>query len=799
MMIENEDADAALEVKALRTAADSMVVGATLDSSELQSLCDFVCGNGELGASPEHMQQQQQQQQLAMQLTSPYRQHPRSLRLPPSLETQPPPTMPAPPMPAQMPAPPMPAQMPAPPMPASMPAPASMLASSMLAPSMRASVPDALHLLQLQMQSNAVALQQQQAIHNAMQQQQLQQAALSKVIPASSQRTTTNPYKCTKCGGPAKLETGAGRDMYTYICQDAQCAFEYNVSRIANPDGSYNVYEKGSRRNCEYRCGLCGACPKKGHICSGKVAAADDDGDDDDAGILPPLSSMDVESAKRALENAKALSGGARLMPPSADGFEDFQEDDKPAAAATIDAPATLTEAAAATASSTVTQTDENANMAECKLGGEKKKESAQPQGMATALVRALATTITGQDAYRKLGLCRKKVKGDGSCLYYAVLANYGECEHAHTRYERMPTTHDRSLDAFLRETTVKWLNDHCQAHNFTEEETATIDSHLIMPKYPLKTDKDFGTFATNINVLALASFFETPIVVWDRTTLLNPNTLQHVYDVDHDAEGTVIVSERYWSYSHVVSKADERTLVHVEFDGVNHYSALVGTEPVPLLDHVIAALELAKTVPAPPSSVARCASFGSANKRGNSDCESEEGLPVGWIKLTDQYRDVDDASTDIAVAEDSFDDLESQLADAKSNGYNAVMFLYEDDDRTSVRKIMYIRYAGGIVDASSCHDTDIPNTLFVYNDPKNKKQKVLPPTDSYACCGVYRLGYDGVAIDCALCGKFFHVACVEPAGMTDEQRQAWVDDIAPNWICDACDGTMAASTRRFN
>ena len=62
-------ADAALEVVALRNAAEGMAVGATLDTSELQSLWDVVGGNGgELGAaSPAHLHQQQQ---LVMQLTS---------------------------------------------------------------------------------------------------------------------------------------------------------------------------------------------------------------------------------------------------------------------------------------------------------------------------------------------------------------------------------------------------------------------------------------------------------------------------------------------------------------------------------------------------------------------------------------------------------------------------------------------------------------------------------------------------------------------------------------------------------
>lgn len=829
-MAEEEDADAALEVMALRSAAENMAVGSTLDSNELQSLWEVV-GGGDLAASPAHVQQQQQ---LAMQLTSPFRQLAQHAPTNSTGQLTLPTSSAAPAPLSHLPAPLFQPYLPMPdddgtvlPMAAALPPPILPTPPN----------PHALQLLQLHaMQSKAAALQQ-QSINNATTQQQLPISSQINVqIP--THLTTMNRKQCVKCGGSAKLERGAGRDMYKYACQD--CAHLYNVSRIPNADGSYNVHEIGPRRQCNYTCGLCGACPKKGHICPGKVSVAeadDDDDHDDDAVPTPQLAPIDVESAKRALENANTVSAlSASVAPKLAPTLKAVPEETLARHEAT-----TLAAAATEAMAPTVTPMNENANTAEtkededdesehedawpvgktrvrvdgrieickmrqivrhgvpckgmefywdllpcetaeedaedvgCKLGMEKKNAQ---QGMAASLVPP-AQLLTGQDVYRKLGLWRKKVKGDGSCMYYATLANFDLCEHAHTRYERVPTSRDVALDAFLRQTTVAWMRENYEMLDLTAEETASIESHLVTPKYPLNTVEDFGTFATNINILALAAFVETPIVVWNRKMLLNPNTLQHVYDVDHDAAGVVSVIERYWSHEEVVVKAAERTLVHIEFDGIDHYSALVGTQAVPLLDHVFAALVSAKTATVPTASKSKPES-----KKRIADSDTH-----GWIELTNKYREVDDASTDIEVAKTAFDDLESQLADAKSKGFNAVMFLYNDANRSSVRKIVYIRYSG-VVAVSSCQDTDVENTLFVFNDPKKKKQKVLPPHDSYSCCGLYRLSnYQSTeAIDCALCGKFFHVSCVVPTGMTKKQRMEWNEKIAPSWACDACD-----------
>ena len=37
---------------------------------------------------------------------------------------------------------------------------------------------------------------------------------------------------------------------------------------------------------------------------------------------------------------------------------------------------------------------------------------------------------------------------------------------------------------------------------------------------------------------------------------------------------------------------------------------------------------------------------------------EEDSVLPVGWIELTDQFREVDDASTDMMEAETAFDEV---------------------------------------------------------------------------------------------------------------------------------------------
>ena len=100
-------------------------------------------------------------------------------------------------------------------------------------------------------------------------------------------------------------------------------------------------------------------------------------------------------------------------------------------------------------------------------------------------------------------------------------------------------------------------------------------------PDYPLEEASDFGDFGNMNTIVGLAAYFKVSCVVWNKKTLRNASASQQVveYIEDDDAQK---VRERLWSMDEILTfAANDKPLIHIEWDGVNHYAALVGPQPV--------------------------------------------------------------------------------------------------------------------------------------------------------------------------------------------------------------------------
>ena len=110
-----------------------------------------------------------------------------------------------------------------------------------------------------------------------------------------------------------------------------------------------------------------------------------------------------------------------------------------------------------------------------------------------------------GNAAISLLKLKRYKVKGDGSCWVYAILACAGLCESRSLTAEQTPTSRDRGMDRVCRNLAYLWLFDHQNV--MLRDEIETLDEILDkLPQHPMVDDDDFGSFGTINTVMGLAA-----------------------------------------------------------------------------------------------------------------------------------------------------------------------------------------------------------------------------------------------------------------------------------------------------
>lgn len=184
---------------------------------------------------------------------------------------------------------------------------------------------------------------------------------------------------------------------------------------------------------------------------------------------------------------------------------------------------------------------------------------------------------ITARQGMKQLKLTRLLVRGDGSCWAYAVLATVGLCEHAHADTEGTPSLLDRARDGLLREKCKAWLQEHAETLQLSAQDKTDAANLHKQPSYPLRRRSDFGTFGNGSTLQALAAFLKVTIVTWNRSTCGTGSEthLQQafVYDEETDSTGHFTLAPREIV---VMDRLHPRKVVHIEFNGVDHYNALV-------------------------------------------------------------------------------------------------------------------------------------------------------------------------------------------------------------------------------
>ena len=153
--------------------------------------------------------------------------------------------------------------------------------------------------------------------------------------------------------------------------------------------------------------------------------------------------------------------------------------------------------------------------------------EAAQPAQVAEhesdveegAFGKATPSILSGYEAYEKLNMTRYRVRGDGSCWVYAVLACLRLLEHHDEKRTRDPSTRDCAFDLVCRTHAHDWLKANIDwvKGNTPQEEIDTITATILRtPTYTNGDRTEMSSYGTILTIMCLAGVFEINIIVWN-------------------------------------------------------------------------------------------------------------------------------------------------------------------------------------------------------------------------------------------------------------------------------------------
>jgi hypothetical protein len=596
---------------------------------------------------------------------------------------------------------------------------------------------------------------------------------------------------CGRCGvggrtiknhGGATRETVNHPAKYKMECQSmfGGCGHRFLFNRDPNPDGTHTQVDSNFtipgevKARPDYKCGECGMIKVRGHkaVCKGKrpVDAMSNagavlkraktllgegygpdtaDDDDDDGGAFPSLA-LSMLASVVASEKPVPVASGAPAVASVAPAVASA------AAATAVATGVTAAPVAPAVATGGLTASKGEDNDAED--DGESKAQSTLLSIAKAALMNRAVQVRNGNAAMTLLKLKRYKVKGDGSCWVYAMLACAGLCESRSLTSEQTPTSRDRGMDRVCRNLAYLWLFDHQNV--MLRDEIETLDEILDkLPQHPMVDDDDFGSFGTINTIMGLAAYLGVSVVCWDKTTLRNSNAQQQVImhmhdDTSPDAE----IKEATMTPSEIVtfSQLDPRVM-HIEWNGVNHYAALIGPSDVPIKQSVRNALMLATPVADVNPKSLTPVGKPSIKKMGNVS---------GWMHLTDLYRS--DLSLKVVPAVAMNKPLKQLLELSRTKNYHGVIY-YSGAQQSDV--VCYVKFPhdAKLTTADFLKSGDFSSHLYIDKSWMEATTITMPP-DPHAsncpCRTIYTRRMD--AVDCIGCKKSFHAKCVGVADVSE-------------------------------
>ncbi len=412
----------------------------------------------------------------------------------------------------------------------------------------------------------------------------VQKPAANALPPGPAAIIENGRVLCPYCAGKSICWGGSTRGLrYKYLCEN--CGQRWTQLIEPNAAGDYEVMPSNfkigdeQRRSGGYACGKCGAKPKFGHICPFKNIDADD-------AIAPPsFDPLAPTTEQSTAESAalEAITTAQKIIAEQANNSEEeLVEKLQSESADPIPLSAGSWQGMSAgvpTACDGNLKDDEDEDLLAGSDPTSATGTDVNPKlaDLEKVPVLDMESLTNGYSVLKLLELVRHKVRGDGSCWIYAVLAAAGLIDSVHLRVEVDPSDMDRAKDLLCRVLCNKWLhNNGVSVLNLSAEEMAIIDDILKTPEYPFTEEADFGTFGTNVSIGALVALIKVTVVLWNKKTLQNINARQQVIEfIPASATEVETIKERIWDNTEICEYALKNKTIHIEWNGSNHYAAL--------------------------------------------------------------------------------------------------------------------------------------------------------------------------------------------------------------------------------
>ena len=593
----------------------------------------------------------------------------------------------------------------------------------------------------------------------------VQKPAANALPPGPAAIIENGRVLCPYCTGKSICCGGSTRGLkYKYLCEN--CGQRWTQLIEPNAAGDYEVMPSNfkigdeQRRSGGYACGKCGAKPKFGHICPFKNIDADD-------AIAPPSldpllpTTSTAEQSTAECAALEAITTAQRIITEQQanDAEEELVEKLQSETADPIPLSAGSWQGISA-AVPTAWDGNLKDNEDEDLLAG-----SDPTPATGTVKLAKLAdlekvpepdmeSLTNGHSVFKLLQLVRHKVRGDGSCWIYAVLAAAGLIDSLHLRVEIDPSDMDRAKDLLCRVLCNKWLHDNgVSVLNLSAEEMASVDDILKTPEYPFTEEADFGTFGTNVSIGALVALIKVTVVLWNKKTLQNINARQQVIEfIPASATSVETIKERVWDNTEICEYALKNKTIHIEWNGSNHYAALVPPALVQI-DPVFAKM-LCNQKPVTRQKVLKETK---ETKKRKLKEESDDWIHMTNLRRPERDHDQVGAAVSFTKTKWAVDTpIDTLKADCRSKNFNAILIVNN--------AVHYTTYAWKVT-ADDCLETaDHSCELYVFNGNKRKKA----PTSGCTCNKVFKKKV--LSFQCQTCGRWCHQSCTHLAKFSMEK-----------------------------
>lgn len=546
---------------------------------------------------------------------------------------------------------------------------------------------------------------------------------------------------CPFCFAPRTVNLGGSTRglTYAYMCETCTQVWTQLREPDANGDLRIRLSKRAvngkPRRSGGYKCGVCGQAkqPQPGvkHVCPG-YRVTDDAGDDDSQTIGPLMSAIQADAQAALAASSSVINASQSPMPAAASDSLWDNDVVLPGVDAMAAPPPPVSKPPPVVATPIKPLPP----------------VPAPPAPSVPAPSPAHVPAVhTGTDLFKLLRLVNKKVKGDGSCWDYAIMACAGLCDHAHLRQNKDPSPKDRSRDALCRVMTHTYLQTNGVMLNLSASELANLDDILEMPKYPMKEDDDFGSFGSNLTVLGLVGFIKKTVVMWNNLTI-------DVIDAKQQVISWSGVKPLEFNMTPSEILKNEPDAIHILWNGSNHYTAMVAPVTVRFDEPVHMLLANAVSIPQAP-----------AKRRLADDAGN-------WVCLTNMIR-TDPVAVEIVENGDEMSARELKKI-CLDKGFNTILHIMD----TGIVRLMRFDFTLTMDDCDRAGDF---NSNFYIYTPTKKKMKKTAPCTTGCTCGYHYIKAQ-TEVSCGKCGRWIHQMCTPHADMTPEELDA------VEFVCTECE-----------